>query len=113
MGHRSRLEPLSSRCPPAGGRGMKTVNLLPAWYVQQQRQSKNLRVHLGIMILLGVGMFAATVGARERIAVLSFRRDALARHVAQDGDPDQELQARQTELKRLENLQLAYRELGN
>jgi hypothetical protein len=92
---------------------MKTVNLLPEWYLQQQRQSKNLRVHLGIMILLGLGMVAATVVARGRIAALTVRRDALARHVAQDGDPDQQLQTRQTELKRLENLQLAYRELGN
>ena len=33
---------------------MKTVNLLPGWYLLQQHRQKNIRVHIGVMLLLGL-----------------------------------------------------------
>jgi hypothetical protein len=92
---------------------MKTVNLLPQWYIQQQQQGKNLRVHLGIMVLLGAALMGAKIAAVEHVSSLRNAREALSQRVNTVGDPNPQLQAQQTELKRLENVQLAYRELGN
>jgi hypothetical protein len=92
---------------------MKTVNLLPDWYLNQQQQKKNLRVHVAVMIALGISAFGFTFFARHRIATLSAERAALAGKVTEVGDPDAKLQVQQSELKRLNNLELAYRELGN
>jgi hypothetical protein len=92
---------------------MKTVNLLPKWYLDQQRQRRNLRVHLGIILLLGMGAVASTIVGRERIVMLEERRSTLAERAATVGDPGAKLVAESAELQRLNNLELAYRELGN
>lgn len=92
---------------------MKTVNLLPQWYLQQQRQKTHLRVHVAAMLLMGVGMAGLTYASRERIASLQNSEADLAHQVVKVGNPRAELTAKEAELKRLENLQLAYRELGN
>jgi hypothetical protein len=31
---------------------MKTVNLLPSWYLKQRRRQRNLRLHVVAMVLL-------------------------------------------------------------
>jgi hypothetical protein len=92
---------------------MKTVNLLPDWYLLQQQQKRNLRLHIAVMVGLGLCAFGFTFVARQRIATLSAERSALAAKANEVGDPDPKLQIQQTELKRLNNLELAYRELGN
>ena len=48
---------------------MKNVNLLPKWYLDQQKQKRNLRVHLGIIVLLGMAAVGATIAGRKRIAL--------------------------------------------
>ena len=40
---------------------MKTVNLLPSWYLKQCRRQKNLRLHIVAMILLGGALFVRVV----------------------------------------------------
>ncbi|HUO08608.1 MAG TPA: hypothetical protein VM008_09940 [Phycisphaerae bacterium] len=92
---------------------MKTVNFLPDWYRQQQRQGRNLRVHVGVMILLGAAAFGARFIGAEHVARLASVQAQLAEQEKLVGDPTPQLEAKQAELKRLENLQLAYRELGN
>jgi hypothetical protein len=92
---------------------MKTVNLLPDWYLAQQQQKRNLRVHLAVMVVLGLAACGFTLAARHRLGTLAAERDLLAAKVNDVGDPTPTLQAQQTELKRLNNLELAYRELGN
>jgi hypothetical protein len=92
---------------------MKTVNLLPGWYLDQQQQKRNLRVHVAVMVVLGLSAVGFTFFARQHIAGLAAERSALANKVKEVGDADAKLQVQQTELKRLNNLELAYRELGN
>ena len=92
---------------------MKTVNFLPDWYRQQQRQGRNLRVHIGVMILLGVAVFGARFVGSGHIAKLAVAQAQLAQQEKLVGDPTSQLEAKQAELKRLENIQLAYQELGN
>jgi hypothetical protein len=92
---------------------MKTVNLLPDWYLSEQRQKRNLRLHLGVMLLVGIGMVAATAGARARLSTLDRQRHNLATKVAEVGNLEPDLVKRQAELKRVLDVQAAYRELGN
>ncbi|MGN6371110.1 MAG: PilN domain-containing protein [Phycisphaerae bacterium] len=92
---------------------MKTVNFLPDWYRQQQRQGRNVRVHLGVMVLLGAGIAGARMLANEHVHTLEATQAQLAAKVEQVGDPTPELEAKRTELKRLQNIQQAYKELGN
>jgi len=92
---------------------MKTVNLLPDWYLHQQRQKKNLRLHLVVMMFVGAGIVAATGLARARLSILEFRRHQLANRVIEVGNVEGELQKRNAELKRVLDIQSAYRELGN
>ncbi len=92
---------------------MKTVNLLPKWYLDQQKQKRNLRVHCGLIVLLGVAAVGSTIAGKARIAMLEGRRSKLSTEVATAGDPGAKLLAESTELQRLNNLELAYRELGN
>lgn len=92
---------------------MKSVNLLPEWYCKQQRQKKNLRVHFCVMVLLGAAMGVVGFGARQRIGVMREKSETLKAQL--DGVPDVEanLQAKNSEMARLETLQSAYKELGN
>ena len=92
---------------------MKTVNFLPDWYRQQQRQGRNLRLHLGVMVLLGTAIAGARFLADEHVASLAAARTEYAEQANRVGDPTPELEGKRAELKRLENIQLAYRELGN
>ena len=92
---------------------MKTVNLLPDWYTLQQRQMANLRVHMFVMMMLGAGMVLCMGLAKTRLSAVERRYADLAKQSKDVGNPQEQLQKQQSELQRLKNLQLAYRELGN
>ena len=92
---------------------MKTVNFLPDWYRQQQRQGRNVRLHVGVMVLLGTAIAGARFVADEHVASLAAERTQYVEQANRIGDPTPALEAKRGELKRLENIQLAYRELGN
>ncbi len=91
---------------------MKSVNLLPKWYLQERRQRRYLRVHAGVMLLLGAAMAGAGFVGQQRIAALGRQRNQLETRLSQVADPEATLKRKQTDLHRLEDLQLAYRELG-
>jgi hypothetical protein len=92
---------------------MKTVNFLPDWYRQQQRQGRNLRLHVGVMVLLGTAIAGVRFLATQNVESIENTRAQLVDQVQRMGNPTAELEAKRAELKRLENIQLAYRELGN
>jgi Tfp pilus assembly protein PilN len=92
---------------------MKTVNLLPGWYRQQQRRQKNMRFHAGAMLLLGAAMVGATVFGRQQLAAQNHRRDALAATLQKICDPAVPLRQAKADLQRLEEVRLARQELGN
>lgn len=92
---------------------MKTVNFLPDWYRQQQRQGRNLRLHLGVMVLLGSAIAGVRFLGNQHLETLETKRSQLAVEMQNMGDPTAELEAKRAELKRLENIQQAYKELGN
>ncbi len=92
---------------------MKTINLLPGWYRQHQRRQNNIRVHVGVMLVLGTAMVATTIYGRQRLAEINHRRDALAGTLHQFGDPEPQLRRMKADLQRLEEVRLTRRELGN
>jgi hypothetical protein len=92
---------------------MKTVNLLPDWYLQQQRQRRNMRLHLIVMMMVGAGMVASMGLGRARLAQLDEQRRTLANQVGEVGNLQPELEKRQAALKRVLDVQAAYEELGN
>jgi hypothetical protein len=92
---------------------MKTVNLLPQWYVQQRHRQKLLRVHVVIMLIMGAGMCGATWFGRQMRAAEMGKRDALARVLEKTPNPETELNQARAESRRLEELLLARKELGN
>jgi hypothetical protein len=91
---------------------MKTVNLLPPWYLQRHRGRRRLRGHLAAMAVLAAAVVAAAVAARDRAAVLRASRDVLAAELARVPDLEPDLKRKEADLKRMADLQLAYRELG-
>ncbi len=92
---------------------MKTVNLLPQWYVHQRHGQKRIKFHIAAMILLGTGMFSATWLGRQKLAADATRRDHLKAQLEMTKDPAAELKAMEDDLHRLEELRLARKELGN
>src|SRR5947209_1667847 len=114
MGDRGGAEPLPSSGGgiACGGGGMKTINLLPTWYLNQQRARKNLRLQVVGMILLGAVMLGAMFVGQKRLASMKLQSEKLAAQLNQIGDPSVELLKEQMNLKHLEELKLAHRELG-
>ena len=92
---------------------MKTVNLLPQWYVLRLHRQKILRVHVVVMILLGVGLYGATWLGRQMLAADVQRRDQFAAQLGLVPNPERQLRQAQADLRRLEELRLARKELGN
>ena len=92
---------------------MKTVNLLPGWYRQQQRRQKNIRVHLVLMLVIGGAMVGSSFLGLEHQNQLYAQRDALKGRRTQVGDPEPELRRLQARLQQLKELRLARQELGN
>lgn len=91
---------------------MKLVNLLPEWYLQQRRQKRAVRMHVALMIALGAVMLAWHLLGAGRHAQLAGVRDELAHRAALVGNLSEDIRKTDLELRRLKNLQLAYRELG-
>ena len=91
---------------------MKTINLLPSWYLEQRRYQKNVRLQVGAMVLLGAAMFGITLLARQHLAAMQVQSAKLAEQLSHIGDPGAELQRQQQSMRRLEELKLAHRELG-
>ena len=92
---------------------MKPVNLLPDWYLQERKQSRSLRVHFGLMVLLGAAMLGWHFLGAGRITAERQVRDQLANRAALVGNLSADIGKTDAELRRLKNLQLAYRELGS
>jgi hypothetical protein len=92
---------------------MKTVNLLPRWYRLQQRRQKNIRIHIGVMLLVGAAMSGTVILGLKHRSDLYRQRDALAATLQKGGDPEPELRRLKADLKRLVDLRFARAELGN
>jgi hypothetical protein len=92
---------------------MKTVNLLPQWYLQQSRGRKLLRLHVVAMVLIASGMWSISWLGRQKLARDEAKRDGLAKQVESLPDAEAELRAAEADLHRLEELRLARKELGN
>jgi hypothetical protein len=91
---------------------MKTVNLLPGWYLQQARHRRRLRLHVAAMLALaGVLVGAWSLGQKD-VARRNAQRDALAAQVAGIADPQAALREAQGRLQYLENRKRACSELG-
>ena len=67
---------------------MKTVNLLPQWYVLQGHRQKLLRLHVAVMVLMGTGMCSAAWLGRQKLAADQSKRDRLVQQL--DAIPDVE-----------------------
>jgi hypothetical protein len=91
---------------------MKTVNLLPDWYLQQNKQRRFLRVHIGVMALLAASMVAVGIAGHQHVNKLGGEAGRLKSELANVTDPEIELKRCQADLTRLQDLQMAYRELG-
>jgi hypothetical protein len=92
---------------------MKTVNLLPEWYVLQGRRQKQMRIHIAVMVILGAGMCGATWLGRQMRDADFAKRDRLAAQLESIADPAKELKSAEADLHRLEELRLARKELGH
>ena len=72
-----------------------------------------MRIHIGVMLLLGVAMSGAVVLGLQHRARLYRQRDVLATALQTVGDPEPELRSIKADLKRLVDLRFARAELGN
>lgn len=91
---------------------MKIVNLLPEWYLRAQRERCSLRIRLLLMLVLGGVMVGWTFVGRGQVRQLQHQRDALVRQGEIVHSLGGDLQRAENDIRRLENLQLAYRDLG-
>jgi hypothetical protein len=91
---------------------MKTVNLLPGWYLQHHRQSRNLKLHVMAMLVLAGVMFGAWTAGQKNVQVQNQKRDVLEARLAGIPDPQGLLRESQAKLQYLENRKKACSELG-
>jgi Tfp pilus assembly protein PilN len=91
---------------------MKTVNLLPAWYLQQHRQKRNSRLHVLCMLALAGLMAGAWSLSAKHIDFEQKQRDTLQRKLAATPDPRTSLREAKVRLEYLENRKKACSELG-
>jgi hypothetical protein len=92
---------------------MKRVNLLPEWYVQQHRLTRALRVHVAVMVALGASLAGAIWLGKQQVQALNRERDHVTATLQSVRDPQKELAQAQADLRRLEDLRAARKELGN
>ncbi len=97
---------------PAATTAAKRVNLLPEWYRREDRQRKHLRVHLGLMIVLGAVMVAARQAGEIHLGGLKRENAELQAQAKFVRDLAPQLEEKTAELERLTARQLACRELG-
>ena len=91
---------------------MKTVNLLPQWYVMQGHRQKLMRVHIVAMVLLGTAMYSVSWLGRQKLAADEAKRATLTQQLEALPDPEQDLRSAEADLHRLEELRLPARNLG-
>lgn len=94
---------------------MKLVNLLPDWYLEKKRERAATRRGIALLIALAaVGALEFHVlrqrNAREAAELLSARRQGLDILV---GDFRPALASQQARIQRLQNMQAAFRDVGN
>jgi hypothetical protein len=92
---------------------MKTVNLIPQWFLAEQKRRRRQRLHLLSMVAIGCLIVGWAGMARQQLVSLRAQRDALAHQIASIRDVSADLQQARQELHRLQNLQSANRELGS
>lgn len=90
-----------------------TVNLLPEWYLRQQRLRRQLHVRIFLMVILAGALGGWICAERTHIRSLHGQRDELAKQCTMIRDLSPDLEQAQHELERLQGLQLAFRDLGN
>jgi hypothetical protein len=91
---------------------MKTVNLLPGWYLQQHRQMRRLQLHIAAMLALAGAMFGVWTLGQKDIARQNEKRSTLAARLDSLTDPQGQLRESQSRLQYLENRKRACSELG-
>jgi hypothetical protein len=92
---------------------MKNVNLLPAWYLQQRRRQRNLKLHVFVMMLIGGVMVGLSLLGGERVAKLNRQHEQIALRLDSTPNPEAQLRKVKVDLQRLQDLQKARQELGN
>jgi hypothetical protein len=92
---------------------MKTVNLLPAWYLVIQRQRRKFQLQISLLLLLCVLMAAWVYVARLQTAQLIRRRDDVTQRAQLVRNLASDLAKSRITLQKYEDLQSAYKELGN
>ena len=92
---------------------VKTINMLPGWYRQELQQTGRLRLHMGLMIALGAVILGWAQYAHLRIVSQRAELARVDRQAALVASLTPAIEATKADLARLDNLQLAYRELGN
>jgi len=91
---------------------MKSVNLLPNWYLQQHRQKRNVRLHVLTMLGLAGVMAGLWSVSLKTIEIQQKQRDALQQKLAATPDPQAAVRDAQIRLQYLENRKKACSELG-
>ncbi|HVT82213.1 MAG TPA: hypothetical protein VHM90_16340 [Phycisphaerae bacterium] len=92
---------------------MKTVNLLPGWYLRQRRQERNIKLHVIAMLAIGGLMAGLSLLGRQQVNRLNAEKAQLEARLDMTPNPANDLQRVTIDLKRLQDLQQARQELGN
>jgi hypothetical protein len=92
---------------------MKTVNLLPEWYLHQRRQKRRTQMHVLAMLLIAGALAAGNVVCVRHAGEMRDQHAALLAKLEKVPDQDALVKTRQAELEKLQNIQLAYQELGS
>jgi hypothetical protein len=92
---------------------MKTVNLLPEWYLHQRRQKRRTQMHVVAMLLIAGALATGNVVCVRHAQEMRDQHAALLAKLEKVPDQDALVKTRQAELEKLQNIQLAYQELGS
>lgn len=93
---------------------MNKVNLLPDWYLTQQKQKRLLVWRLALLSLVALAMLGWTASEQTRVAALELQDQALIATPDPGATHLQPLQAqRESQIRFLLNQQLAYHDVGN
>lgn len=92
---------------------MNKVNLLPDWYLQQQRQVQIMRWRVAMMLGLAVAMFGWTLAEKAHIGVLARQAQALSEPLPIPQNLPGLLIRQEQRILHAKEVQLAYRDVGN
>ena len=87
---------------------MKTVNLLPGWYLRQRRQERNIKLHVIAMLAIGGLMAGLSLLGRQQVNRLNAEKAQLEARLDMTPNPANDLQRVTIDLKRLQDLQQAF-----